>query len=161
MFHTIISVYLRPRRTLSNSADLPPGLYSSTMGPSYKTHFSLRTIQLCTARLSSLHNSVHTNVSEPNNEYHNKHLNSDIYRNHINLRNTHIFEHYNKAVLSHNIDTSCYFKKTRGTPRLPLPPQEATTSKGRNLLRRHTRLLSNPKPLPTTCSMYNIQSPSQ
>ena len=46
---------------------------------------SPRTIQLFTARLSSLQNSVHPNVSDPNNE----HLNSDKSRNNINLRNTH------------------------------------------------------------------------
>ena len=122
-FHTLLTVYLRLRRTLPDSADLPPGLYSSKMDPSYKTHslslslsLSLRIIQLFNARLASLQNSVHPNVSDPNN----KHLNSDKSRNHINLRNTHIYiiyiyEHYNKAALSQNINTSCFFKKTRGT----------------------------------------------
>ena len=113
---------------------------------------SPQTIQLSSARLSSLQKSVHPNLSDPNN----KHLNSDKSRNHINLRNTHIYEHYNKAAVSHNINTSCFFKKTCGTLRLPLPPQEATTSQGGNLLRRHTRLLSNPEPPSTTCFVHNI-----
>ena len=90
---------------------------------------SLQPIQLFTARLSFLQKSVHPNVSDPNN----KHLNSDKSRNHINLRNTHIYEHYNKAALSHNINTSCFFKKTRGTPRLTChrkrpPPVKAAIS---------------------------------
>ena len=77
--------------------------------PPTRPTLSLRTIQLFTARLSSLHNSVHPNVSDPNN----KHLNSDKSRNHINLRNTHIYMNTNnKAALSHNINTSCLFKKT-------------------------------------------------
>ena len=47
-------VYLRLRRTLPASATRSPGLYSSTMDPSDKTHsLSLRTIQLFNARLSS------------------------------------------------------------------------------------------------------------
>ena len=37
-FYTLLTVYLRLRRTLPDSADLPPGLYSNTMGPSYKIH---------------------------------------------------------------------------------------------------------------------------
>ena len=37
-FHTLSSVYLRLHQTLTDSADLPPGLYSATMGPSYKIH---------------------------------------------------------------------------------------------------------------------------
>ena len=70
----------------------------------------LRTIQLFIARLSSLQNAVavHPNVSDANN----KHLNSDKSRNHINLRNTHVYmKTNNKAALSHNISTSCLFKK--------------------------------------------------
>ena len=53
-------------------------------------------------------------------------------------------------------NTSCFFKKTHRTPRLHLAPQEATTSKGGNLLRRHTRLLSNPEPPSMTCFVHNI-----
>ena len=33
MFHTLQSVTIRPRRTLPDSAGLPPGLSSTTMGP--------------------------------------------------------------------------------------------------------------------------------
>ena len=38
MFHTLLTVYLRLRRTLPDSANLPLRLYSATMDPSYKIH---------------------------------------------------------------------------------------------------------------------------
>ena len=82
-FHTLLTVYLRPRRTLPDSADLPPGLYSAAMDPSYNIHF-LRTIQL-------FNNSTHAYLP-----YRNlcqirtiNTLNSDKSRNPLNLRNTH------------------------------------------------------------------------
>ena len=49
-FHTLITVYLGLRLTLPDSAELPPGLYSSTMYPSCKTHIR-RTIQPLNTRL--------------------------------------------------------------------------------------------------------------
>ena len=67
-FHTFRTVYLRLRRTLPDSPDLPPGLYSSTMDPSYKTHIR-RTIQPLNIRLSSLRKSVHHNASVSNNKH--------------------------------------------------------------------------------------------
>ena len=42
MFHTPQTVYIRPRRTLPDSAGLPPGLSSTNMCPYNKTHSSLR-----------------------------------------------------------------------------------------------------------------------
>ena len=105
-FHTLLTIYLRPGRTLPDSATRSPGLYSSTMDPSNKTH-SLSLDNPTTQRSPIfLHNSVHHNVSVPNN----KHLNSDKSRNHIKLRNTHIYMNTNnKAALSRNRNTSCYF----------------------------------------------------
>ena len=50
------------------------------------------------------------------------------YPNITSISGTHIFEHFYNAFLSHFINTSCYFKNLRPTPRLHLPPQEATTS---------------------------------
>ena len=119
------------------------------MDPSYKSHIH-RTIKPLNARLSSLRKSVHPNVSVSNNKY------CKLIITYIS--GIHTYEHYNKAALSYNINTSCFFKKTHQTPRLHLSPQEATTSKGGNLLRRHTRLLSNPGPPSTTCFVHNIQS---
>ena len=91
-FHTLLTVYLRLRQTLPDSANLPPRLYSSTMDPSYKSHIC-RTIQPLNAHLSSLRKSVHPNVS--------------VSQAQINLIITyiskiHTYEHYHKAALSHN-----------------------------------------------------------
>ena len=42
MFHTLQTVTIRPRRTLPDSAGLPPGLSSTDMRPYNKTNSSLR-----------------------------------------------------------------------------------------------------------------------
>ena len=83
-FHTLLTIYLRLGRTLPDSATRSPGLYSSIL----PTRPTLSPHKPTTQRSPIfLTNSVHHNVSDPNN----KHLNSDKSRNHIKLRNTHIY----------------------------------------------------------------------
>ena len=70
MFHTLHSVTRRPRRTLLDSAGLPPGLSSTTMVPfpSRPTPRSERLFYAAPAhpRTISLYgSSVHNNMSEP------------------------------------------------------------------------------------------------
>ena len=55
MFYIIHFVFLSLRPTLPDSADLPPGLYASIMGPSHNSH-NRRTIQLLRALLASNRN---------------------------------------------------------------------------------------------------------
>ena len=139
-FHNLHTALLSLFRTLPDCADLPPGLYASTMGPSHMSH-KRRIIPLLDALLASYWNQYTTMCQ---------------FRTITTTSNSHISPEY-----AHIYNTSCFFKKTHGTHQLYLSPQEATTSKGGNLLRRHTRLLGNPEPPSTTCFVHNIQSPSQ
>ena len=68
MFHTLQSVTIWPRRTLPDSAGLPPGLSSTTMDPSRPTPRSERLV--CAApthpRTIFLYgSSAHNNMTEP------------------------------------------------------------------------------------------------
>ena len=68
---------------------------------------------------------------------------------------------YNKAALSHIQNTSSLYKNKRQTPWLHLPPQEATTRKGGNLLQRQHEVARRPR---TTvynlfCVQYTIPAP--
>ena len=58
-FHTLPTVFLRLRRTLPDSVDLPPGLYVSIMDPSHKSH-NRRTIQPLDTHLASYGNMYTT-----------------------------------------------------------------------------------------------------
>ena len=81
---------------------------------------------------SFLLESVHHNVSDSNNKHYELQLSS---LSHKSPEYTHM-NTIIKLLYIINQNTSCFFKKTHETPRLHLPPQEATTSQGGSLIRR-------------------------
>ena len=66
-FHALPSVDIAICRSLPDSANLPPGLYSSAICPSGKTHFSPK-YPLRTTRTSSWTISTHSNTAKMHNK---------------------------------------------------------------------------------------------
>ena len=96
-FHALPSVDLTICRTIPDSANLPPELYSSAICSSGQTHLSPK-YPLRTTRTSSYPISTHSNAAE----MHNKHFILEyISQLHKSPEYTRISEHYNKAALSH------------------------------------------------------------